>query len=401
MNKYDLAIIGGGAAGFFAAIRYAELQPSHSVAIFEKKSRVLEKVKVSGGGRCNVTHDWSEPELAHNYYPRGHDFLQVAFKEFHCQDMREWLHKNGVDTKVESDGRVFPVSNRSSSIIDCFMQKIKELGITLHTQQGLRSLQKEKEDWTLETSSMLCMSKRVLLAAGSNRPTWELLREMGHRILSPVASLFAFTAIDKNWSTLAGLSVQEAHVKLVNSDYVSNGPLLITHKGLSGPAILKLSAWAARELERRNYRFTVEVNWINKPKKECLPTLKALRDSEAKKNPAHLNPFGLPKRLNQHLFDQADIATIKMGEVGNKALEKWANLLSASSIEIEGKVTNKDEFVTCGGVDLEEVSPETFESKLHKNLYFAGEILDIDAITGGFNFQACWSGANLAVKVMT
>jgi predicted Rossmann fold flavoprotein len=314
--------------------------------------------------------------------------------------MRNWLEEHGVPTKVEDDGRVFPSSNQSSSIIDCFKSETAKFDIEVLANSGIKSLSKSDDKWLIETDHEEYSSKNILIATGSNRPVWELLKGLGHQINSPVASLFAFTAADETWKSLAGISVQDVKVSLKKSDFSAEGPLLITHRGFSGPAVLKLSAWAARELEKRNYLFDVSVNWIGISSSECLSKLKALRDDEAKKNPAFLNPFDLPKRLNQFLFEKTEIKTIKMGEIGNKSLQKWADLLCNSEVSIEGKVTNKDEFVTCGGVDLQEVDPKNMESRILKGVFFAGEVLDIDAITGGFNFQACWSGANLAAKSM-
>jgi predicted Rossmann fold flavoprotein len=400
LKKIDLLVIGGGAGGFFGAIRYAEQHPGAKVVICEKKSRFLEKVLVSGGGRCNVTHDWSKPEDANLFYPRGADFLQTAFSEFHCSHMRKWLADNGVPTKVEDDGRVFPSSNKSSSIIQAFLDACAELEIDLQTNSPLLSMVKQGDYWISETGAGLYESPCVLFATGSNRPVWDILKGMGHSIAAPVASLFAFNVSSGNWKNLAGISVLNAEISLDKFDFKSNGPLLITHKGLSGPAVLKLSAWAARELEKRNYHFEVIVNWVGISKKECLKNLKILRDEIPKKNPRHINPYELPKRLNQHLMDQTDIKSIKMAELGNKSLELWADALCASKMVIEGKATNKDEFVTCGGVILEEVDSSSMQSNILPGLYFAGEILNIDAITGGFNFQACWSGANLAAMHM-
>lgn len=401
MKSHDLVVLGGGAAGFFCAIRYAERNPEKSILICEKRSRLLEKVRVSGGGRCNVTHDWSTPKTAADYYPRGAEFLQNAFAEFHCGDMRKWLKNNGVETKVESDGRVFPVSDSSKSITDLFEQKAAKLGVKVEKENGLKSIKPNADDGIiLELDKGQYFAKNVLVATGSNRPVWEILKDCGHEIAAPVASLFAFNSVHRSWSELAGVSVPNASVQLENSEYITQGPLLITHKGFSGPAILKLSAWAARELEKRNYEFGISISWSNHNKQSVLKLLKELRDEKAKQDPASLNPIGLPKRLNKYLFQTTEISSRKMAELGNKHLERWASALADCAIDIKGKATNKEEFVTCGGINLSEVNPETMESKLVPHLFFAGEVLNIDAITGGFNFQACWSGANLAAKSM-
>jgi predicted Rossmann fold flavoprotein len=401
LKTLDLLVIGGGAAGFFGAIRYAEIHKGAQVIICEKKSRFLEKVTVSGGGRCNVTHDWSSPETAQDYYPRGADFLQDAFALFHCSDMQKWLMDKDVPTKIEADGRVFPKSDKSSSIVGAFMEATDELDIELKTNCGLISLKPQNGNlWEVETESGTYMTRNVLMATGSNRPIWDLVRNLGHTVSSPVASLFAFTTNTVEWNALAGISVPSVKLNLLNSEIHSEGPLLITHKGFSGPAVLKLSAWAARELERRNYDFEVMINWIGVPEAECLKNLKKLRDEVPKKDPAHLNPYKLPKRLNQHLNTLTEIKSRKMAELGNKTLEKWAKALCATKLVLSGKATNKEEFVTCGGIETEEVDSASMESKVLPGVYFAGEILNIDAITGGFNFQACWSGSNLAASKM-
>jgi len=397
-GKFDLLVIGGGAAGYFAAIRLAQLKPGAKVAILEKKQRTLEKVKVSGGGRCNVTHNWDNPSIASQYYPRGAEFLQPAFSKFHCNDMRLWLKEAGVDTKIESDQRVFPVSNDSQSIIDCFEFEVKKHDIQLFRSITISNFSCSTTECEVQTDQGMFKSRELLIATGSNRVIWEWLQKKGHHIMAPIASLFAFNAFDKSWADLAGVAVSDAVLQLDQAESKSRGPLLITHKGISGPAVLKLSAWAARELEKRNYRFAIRINWLGLDRKEILNELKRYRDEKPKMDPALSNFFKLPKRLNKRLFQETGIQVRKMAELGNKTLDLWTQMLCEYRFEVEGKATNKDEFVTCGGVDLGEVDPLSFQSKKIPNLYFAGEVLDIDAITGGFNFQACWSGANLVAE---
>lgn len=402
MKQYDVIIVGGGAAGFFAAINIAEQNPNLKVVILERGKEVLTKVKVSGGGRCNVTHaEFIPKELTLNY-PRGEKELLGPFHQFMTGDTIAWFEKRGVALKIEDDGRMFPVSNSSQTIIDCFIDEAKKHGVAVLINHSVKTIRKEEESYKVETSQGEFISKKVLIATGSNPKIWKLLESFGHTISPPVPSLFTFNITDERIQDIPGVVAQHVEVKVLETDLWSEGPLLITHWGMSAPSILKLSAFGALELAKRHYKFQIEINFIRKTFNDCLEVLKALKQDLAKKTVFKSTQFDLPKRLWQKLVlaSQMHIET-RWADLNKKQLENLANQLTHAIFKVDGKSTFKEEFVTAGGLSLKEINFKTFESKLHKNMYFAGEILNIDAVTGGFNFQNAWTGAYIAAQNMS
>ncbi|GAB2760127.1 NAD(P)/FAD-dependent oxidoreductase [Salinimicrobium soli] len=401
VQQYDIIVVGGGAAGFFAAINAAEMDPSARIAILERGKEVLTKVRISGGGRCNVTHaEFLPKELARNY-PRGQKELRGPFHSFMTGDTIEWFEKRGVPLKIEEDGRMFPEANTSEAIIDLFLQETRRLKIDVLTKRAVKDLQFNDQLWQLTSSQENFSAKKLLMATGSNPKIWELLEGLGHTIVPGVPSLFTFNITDRRIKDLPGIAT-EARVKLKKGKLATEGPLLITHWGMSGPAILKLSAWGARELsEIKN--FEIEVNWLPEYSlEEMEEELKRLKQENARQFPHKTAQFALPKRLWQSLVGAAGILeTEKWADLNKGQLQKLAAELTAGVYQVHGKSTFKEEFVTAGGVELKEVDFKTFESRIHKNLFLAGEVLNIDAITGGFNFQNAWTGGFLAAKALT
>ena len=393
MNQnFDIIIVGGGAAGFFTAINIVEKNPKIKVAILERGKEVLSKVRISGGGRCNVTHACFEPNELVKFYPRGEKELRGPFHKFCSGDTMEWFSNHGVELKIEDDGRIFPVSNSSQTIIDCFIQATQKLGITVLTGQSVQSIFKKDNFWKIETQSENYLAEKLILATGSNPKIWEMLQTFGHAIVNPVPSLFTFNIKDPRIKELPGVSA-EVSIKVKDTKLTSTGPLLITHWGMSGPAILKLSAWGARILFEKSYQFTIFVNWLNDIETDqCEKILKDLKQEHAKKAVSKKSPFEFPNRLWESLVLASGILEeTKWSDLTKVQLQNLANQLTNASFQVNGKSTFKEEFVTSGGIDLKEINFKTMESKIHKNLYFAGEIVDIDAVTGGFNFQNAWT----------
>ena len=393
MNQnFDIIIVGGGAAGFFTAINIVEKNPKLKVAILERGTEVLNKVRISGGGRCNVTHACFEPNELVKFYPRGEKELRGPFHQFCSGDTIEWFEKHGVELKIEADGRMFPVSNSSQTIIDCFLKATQKLGISVLTGQSVQSIFKKENTWKIETQTENYLAEKLILATGSNPKVWEMLQTFGHVIVSPVPSLFTFNIKDARIKELPGVAAQVT-VKVKDTKLTSTGPLLITHWGMSGPAILKLSAWGARILHDKNYQFTIFVNWLNDAEKEEVEKkLKELKQEHAKKTVSKKSPFELTNRLWESLVLASGIENeTKWADLSKIQLQNLVNQLINGTFQVNGKSTFKEEFVTAGGIDLKEINFKTMESKLHKNLYFAGEIVNIDAITGGFNFQNAWT----------
>ena len=393
MNQnFDIIIVGGGAAGFFTAINIVEKNPKLKVAILERGAEVLQKVRISGGGRCNVTHACFEPNELVKFYPRGEKELRGPFHQFCSGDTIEWFEKHGVELKIEADGRMFPVSNSSQTIIDCFLKATQKLGIAVLTGQSVQSIFKKENVWKIETQTENYLVEKLILATGSNPKVWEMLQNFGHAVVSPVPSLFTFNIKDSRIKELPGVA---AHVTVTVKDtkLSSTGPLLITHWGMSGPAILKLSAWGARILHDKNYQFTIFVNWLNdEDTADVEKKLKDLKQEHAKKSVSKKSPFELTNRLWESLVLASGIETeTKWADLSKTQLQNLANQLTKGTFQVNGKSTFKEEFVTAGGIDLKEINFKTMESKLHENLYFAGEIVNIDAITGGFNFQNAWT----------
>jgi predicted Rossmann fold flavoprotein len=408
MNQdFDIIIVGGGAAGFFSAINIVEKKPKLKVAILERGKNVLEKVRISGGGRCNVTHACFEPNELVKFYPRGEKELRGPFHQFCSGDTIEWFEKHGVELKIEDDGRMFPVSNSSQTIIDCFLNATQKLGISVLTGQSVQSIYKKDNCWKIETQSEQYLTEKLILATGSNPKMWELLQTFGHAVVSPVPSLFTFNIKDPRIKDLMGVSAL-ATVKVKDTKLSATGPLLITHWGMSGPGILKLSAWGARILHDKNYQFTIYVNWLNDLETEdAEKLLKELKIEHAKKAVSKKSPFDFPNRLWESLVLASGIDTstalgvTKWADLSKIQLQSLAQQLTNGSFQVNGKSTFKEEFVTAGGIDLKEINFKTMESKLHENLYFAGEIVNIDAITGGFNFQNAWTSGFIVANAIT
>ena len=402
MNQdFDILIVGGGAAGFFSAINIVERNPKLKVAILERGKEVLSKVRVSGGGRCNVTHACFEPNELVKYYPRGEKELRGPFHQFCSGDTIEWFEKHGVELKIEDDGRMFPVSNSSQTIIDCFLNASHKLGITILTGQSVQSIFKKDNCWKIETQTENYLAEKLILATGSNPKIWEMLHTFGHAIVTPVPSLFTFNIKDPRIKELPGIATQVS-VKVIGSKLESTGPLLITHWGMSGPAILKLSAWGARILHDKNYQFAIEVNWLNDIDSEEAETLlKELKQEHAKKTVSKKSPLEIQNRLWESLVLASGIgAETKWADLSKIQLHNLASQLTKGVFQVNGKSTFKEEFVTAGGIDLKEINFKTMESKIHPNLYFAGEIVNIDAITGGFNFQNAWTSGFIVANAI-
>ena len=401
-SKYDIIIIGGGAAGFFTAINIVEHNPNLNVAILERGKAVLEKVRISGGGRCNVTHACFVPNDLVKFYPRGERELKGPFNQFCSGDTIEWFEKHGVELKIEEDGRMFPVSDSSDTIIDCFMDAVKKLKIDVLTNHSVQELYKTETHWKVTTTQDVFTCENVVMATGSNPKIWELLQNLGHSIEEPVPSLFTFNVKDMRIKELMGISTP-ATVKVKKSKLEASGPLLITHWGLSGPGILRLSAWGARELADKKYHFAILVNWLNETSfDEAIEALKESKEENAKKSVLKYPQFELPKRLWENLVKAAGITEeTKWADLNKNQLNALTEQLTNGEYQVNGKSTFKEEFVTAGGIQLKEVNFKTMESKLLPNLYFAGEILNIDAITGGFNFQNAWTGGFIAAESIT
>ena len=396
-------IIGGGAAGFFTAINAKEMNPELDITILEKGKEVLQKVKISGGGRCNVTHACFEPKELVQFYPRGEKELLGPFHQFMTGDTFEWFENNGIPLKIEKDNRVFPESNSSQTIIDCFLNKTKRLGISVLKNHGVSSIQKQGNSWLLITKEQQFVCDAVVMAAGSSKKVWELSKVLGHSIISPVPSLFTFNIKDPRIKDLLGISVPNAAVQLVDTNLEASGPLLITHWGMSGPAILKLSAFGARVLAEKNYEYKVQVDWLSRPTHKIVNVLLNLKKKQSKKQVIARSPFKeIPKRLWERFVIAAKItATSNWADLSHVQIDALANQLTKSVFIAKGKSTFKEEFVTAGGVDLREINFKNFESKLQNNLFFVGEVLNIDAVTGGFNFQNAWTGGWLCAKSLS
>ena len=406
MVTYDLIVIGGGAAGFFGAIQAASMKPGLSVLILEKSSKLLGKVRVSGGGRCNVTHHCFNQSKLAQHYPRGEKALKSMFKEFAAEEIVEWFRSKDVNLKTESDGRMFPVTDRSETIIGCFLREAERLRITISMNAPVSSINKDGQLLSVLTNAKeRYVATRVLVAVGGHPSVdaYQWLVAMGHSLRKPIPSLFTFNNSGKAFTDLMGISVPDATVRIAGTRFSEQGPLLITHWGLSGPCVIKLSAWAAEYLHSVNYQFTVMVNWLGNTGEEELRKILTTLKVEKGKSKITSNPmFNLPGRLWQRLCTFSEIEDTKIwNEVSMRSINKLIEHLIRCPFEIKGKTTFKEEFVTCGGIDLRDVNLETMESKVFRNVYFAGEVLDIDGETGGFNFQAAWTTAFIAAKSIT
>jgi predicted Rossmann fold flavoprotein len=403
MASKKVVIIGGGAAGFFCAIQIAEQHPDWDIRILEKSSKILSKVKVSGGGRCNVTHACPDVEKLLQKYPRGQRFLKKSFYQFATQQTIEWFAKNGVKLHTEKDGRMFPMTNDSETIIQCLMQKVNQYKIQVCMNHDVTGVKKINTIFEITLGNGQTMqADAVCMATGgmlkSNTFPW--LLQMGHTIIDPVPSLFTFNVVEKNITTLMGVAVENATIQWKGTKWMERGPLLITHWGISGPAAIKLSAWCAREMAEANYEGAILINWTPEYNEQ---TLKMewlnFRQDYGKREMGSKNPFDLPQRL-WHYFLQAsqiDLKT-KWADLKNTAQQQLIQQLTRTTLNIKGKTTFKEEFVTCGGVDLNDIDSLTMESKMVAQLHFAGEMMDVDGITGGFNFQHAWTSGWLAAQ---
>ena len=397
--KNDVIIIGGGAAGFFSAINIAILNPKLNILILERGKEGLQKVKISGGGRCNVTHGQFIPSELTINYPRGEKELLGPFHQFMTGDTMKWFEDRGIKLKIEQDGRVFPVSNNSQTIIDCFLSEVKRLNIKVLYNHSVKSISLKNNEWLINTDKQDFNSFKLLVATGSNPKIWNLMDQLNHTIVKPVPSLFSFDIKDNRIKSIPGVVVEDVDIKVVNSKLFSDGPLLITHKGMSAPSILKLSAFGALEFESLNYQFEISINFVKLSYLDCISELKLVKNNMSKKMVVNTPYFGISKRLWKELvvFSQID-NTITWAELNKNQLNTLTTQLTSSIFKVTGKSTFKEEFVTAGGIDLKEINFKTFESKIHNNLFFAGEVLNIDAITGGYNFQNAWTGAFIASK---
>ncbi|HEX2608100.1 MAG TPA: NAD(P)/FAD-dependent oxidoreductase [Flavisolibacter sp.] len=403
MQRRKVVIIGGGAAGFFCAINAAQMNRELEVLILEKTHKVLSKVKVSGGGRCNVTHALFEiPEMSRRY-PRGLQFVKKTFHQFFTSDCIRWFEERGVRLKTEADGRMFPVTDSSQTIIDCFMQEVNRHGVQLRLNADVKTISKTGDQFQLQLSNGEMLSADAVCIACGGYPkaaAFEWLQQLGHTIEPPVPSLFTFNLPKHPITDLMGVSVEQARVKIENSKLAEEGPVLITHWGLSGPAILKLSAWGAQELAEKQYVFNVHINWIPAHTELSLKdAFRSARTQQASRKVANTNLGSLPNRLWLFLLDQSGIGPdLRFSELPAKSENQLIRNLIDYKVSVQGKTTFKEEFVTAGGIHLSEVDPNTLMSRKIQGLYFAGEILNIDGITGGFNFQNAWTTGWIAAR---
>lgn len=401
-KQLQIVVIGGGAAGFFGAIAAAEAHPEAQVTLLEAAAKPLSKVRISGGGRCNVTHHCFDPALLVRHYPRGGKALRGAFTRFQPQDTVAWYKRRGVRLKTEADGRMFPTTDDSATIVDCLMRETRRVGVTVQTKAVVADVPKTANRFavTLKSGAVLDCD-RLLLATGSSPQGHRIAEKLGHTLVPTVPSLFTFNVPDKALHELAGVAVESVEAKLVVPNVkplTQTGPILVTHWGLSGPAVLKLSAWGARALYDANYQATLQVNWLPSMNAEQIrQALLAAKQAVPKRAIANHCPFDLPKRLWRYWVQQAGLdETVTWANLPKKALNQLVEAIARGTFKIQGKGVFKDEFVTCGGVKLSEVNFKTMESRRCPGLYFAGEVLDIDGVTGGFNFQSAWTTGWLA-----
>jgi predicted Rossmann fold flavoprotein len=397
-----IAIIGGGAAGFFAAISAKKMFPKHRVCVFEKSAKVLAKVKISGGGRCNVTNACIDIKKLAAHYPRGEHFLRKAFAQFDTQSTIDWFENRGVPLKTYPDNCIFPASDSSQSIIDCFLKEAAILGVEIELNQSITGLTINNGLFELTTREKMIHANRVIVTTGGQpkRSGLEWLEVIGHEIVEPVPSLFTFNMPNNPIKELMGNVVEKATVKVEGTKLIGKGPLLITHWGMSGPAILQLSAWGARILSDKNYSFAILVNWLDTCGEEELRNrLEGILTDNGAKMIGNYNPFPMTNRLWHFLLEKSGInPEMRWQNLGNKIANKLVNTLLNDRYEVSGKTTFKEEFVTAGGIALKDVDVKTMESKIIPGMFFAGEVLDIDGITGGFNFQAAWTTGFIAGK---
>jgi predicted Rossmann fold flavoprotein len=405
MSKKKLVVIGGGAAGFFCAVNAARLNPELEVVIIEKTTKLLSKVKVSGGGRCNVTHHCFSIADMIKKYPRGAGFLKKAFHHFFTTDTIAWFKERGVELKIEADGRMFPVTNSSETIVECLIRETNKYGVSILLNKEVKSVTKIKDQWRLVfANDTFLVADFVCIASGGYPKSiqFEWLKKTGHTIEEPAPSLFTFNMPGNPITALMGISVENVSVKIIGSKLAEQGPLLITHWGMSGPAILKLSAWGAKELVAKNYTFSILVNWLAAYNEQSLKEhLQQVRFDIASQKISSRNPFALPQRLWEYLLQQSGISEeLRWADLPGKEQNKLIKNLCAQEFSVKGKTTFKEEFVTAGGIVLNEVDYNTMQSKVTQNLFFAGEVLDVDGVTGGFNFQNAWTTGFIAATAI-
>ncbi len=407
MLQKSLVVIGGGAAGFFCAINAAIANPKLKITLLEKSSKLLSKVKISGGGRCNVTHQCLDIIAMSKHYPRGEKFLKKAFSQFSVKDTIQWFESRGVHLKTEPDGRMFPVSNSSQSIVDCLLSEAAKYKIDIKLNIAVQSITKTENHFTLSTNTAnnnILKADYVCVACGGfpKAEMFDWLKQLGHSVENPVPSLFTFNMPKHKITQLMGVSIKDVQIKITGTKLVQTGALLITHWGLSGPVVLRLSAWGARILAEKNWNFSILINYLPEYNEETMQQkLSELQQSIASRQISNKNFFGLPSRFWEYLISEAEIQSeTRWADLTAKCKNKLAKLLCAHLLDIKGKTTFKEEFVTAGGVNLSEIDAQTMMSKKQHNLFFAGEILDVDGITGGFNFQNAWTTAWIAAQSM-
>ncbi len=400
-----LIVIGGGAAGFFCAVNAARMNPDLKVTIIEKSNKLLAKVKVSGGGRCNTTHACFEiPELVKRY-PRGQNFIKKSFHWFNTQDTINWFAEREVELKTEADGRMFPVTNDSQTIINCLLKEADKYKIDILMQTEVTDVIPNGKGFELQTPNSKLQTNKVCIASGGypKSAMFDWLRKLGHTIEEPVPSLFTFNMPGNPITELMGVAVDRAAVKIAGTKLAEEGPLLITHWGMSGPAILRLSAWGARQLADLTYHFTLLVNWLPDYKEPDLRNdWQSFREEYAAQKTGNKNPFGLPNRLWLYLLNCSGInPDIRWADMPAREQNKLIKNLTAQEFPVKGKTTFKEEFVTCGGIKLSEIDPNTMQSRIQPGIFFAGEVMDVDGITGGFNFQNAWTSGWIAAKAIS
>ena len=383
-------IIGGGASGFFTA---ANIDTKlYDVTILEQNSDVLQKVKISGGGRCNVSHACFDPRELVQFYPRGNKELLSVFTKFQPGDTMNWYEEHGVALKIEDDNRIFPESNSSQSIIDCLVNECRKKNVKILTKQTVTDILPQENGYKIHTTDQNYFADYVVFSTGSSPKAFKILEKLGHQIIAPVPSLFTFNIKNEILKDLMGTSFQYVDIEIPKLNLEESGSLLITHWGLSGPAILKLSAWGARELAALKYQFEIIVNFIGTASEDALEIFKNFKENEPKKSIGQAKIFDITNRFWQRILFVSGIDTTKqLANINNKEMQKIIENLCCCRMNVTGKSTFKEEFVTAGGVDLKEMDFKTMKSKKLPNFYISGEVLNIDAVTGGFNFQACWS----------
>lgn len=401
MSKIDVVIIGGGAAGIFSAINIGAANPNLKVVVLEKTTKLLSKVKVSGGGRCNVTHACFDPKELVKFYPRGEKELRGPFHQFQPGDTIAWFADRGVELKIEDDGRMFPTTDSSQTIIDCFLKELDKYKIDIRYQSAVESVGKVGKEFEVQLLNGFLKCDNLIVATGGFHKTagYDFMKNLNHTIIEPNPSLFTFNLPKNDLLSLQGL-VANVDVKILGSKFSESGPLLVTHWGVSGPGILKLSSWAARFLNEKNYEFDFMINWLPNHTEDSLKELfTSYKQNNGSKKVFNQLELDIPKKLKHFLLNKAGISSdIKWAETKKKQVNKLVQLLTADIYPSKGKTTFKQEFVSCGGVKLNEVNFKTMESKKTPNLYFAGEVLNIDALTGGFNFQNAWTTSWIAAQ---